>query len=41
MVAKGEPVAGLYPIGKRWQAAYETWLADREQEEEAKGASES
>jgi regulator of RNase E activity RraA len=30
MVAKGESVDGLYPLGKRWQAAYETWLASRE-----------
>jgi hypothetical protein len=30
MVAKGESVDGLYPLGKRWQAAYETWLAGRE-----------
>jgi regulator of RNase E activity RraA len=39
MVAKGESVDGLYPLGKRWQAAYETWLASREglaeQEEQA------
>jgi regulator of RNase E activity RraA/2-keto-4-pentenoate hydratase/2-oxohepta-3-ene-1,7-dioic acid hydratase in catechol pathway len=30
MVAKGESVDGLYPLGKRWQAAYESWLAERE-----------
>jgi regulator of RNase E activity RraA len=30
MVAKGESVDGLYPLGKRWQVAYETWLAGRE-----------
>ena len=30
MVAKGESVDGLYPLGKRWQGAYETWLAGRE-----------
>jgi regulator of RNase E activity RraA/2-keto-4-pentenoate hydratase/2-oxohepta-3-ene-1,7-dioic acid hydratase in catechol pathway len=35
MVGKGEPVEGLYPVGKRWQAAYEAWLADREQAAEA------
>jgi regulator of RNase E activity RraA/2-keto-4-pentenoate hydratase/2-oxohepta-3-ene-1,7-dioic acid hydratase in catechol pathway len=29
MVAKGESVDGLYPIGKRWQPAYEAWLAGR------------
>jgi regulator of RNase E activity RraA/2-keto-4-pentenoate hydratase/2-oxohepta-3-ene-1,7-dioic acid hydratase in catechol pathway len=29
MVAKGESVDGLYPLGKRWQAAYEAWLAGR------------
>jgi regulator of RNase E activity RraA/2-keto-4-pentenoate hydratase/2-oxohepta-3-ene-1,7-dioic acid hydratase in catechol pathway len=32
MVARGESVDGLYPLGKRWQAAYEGWLAAREQE---------
>ncbi len=26
-VAKGEPIDGLYPIGKKWQAAYEAWVA--------------
>jgi 5-oxopent-3-ene-1,2,5-tricarboxylate decarboxylase/2-hydroxyhepta-2,4-diene-1,7-dioate isomerase len=30
MVAKGESVDGLYPLGKRWQVAYEAWLAGRE-----------
>jgi 5-oxopent-3-ene-1,2,5-tricarboxylate decarboxylase / 2-hydroxyhepta-2,4-diene-1,7-dioate isomerase len=30
MVAKGESVDGLYPLGKRWQAAYEAWLAKHE-----------
>jgi 2-keto-4-pentenoate hydratase/2-oxohepta-3-ene-1,7-dioic acid hydratase in catechol pathway/regulator of RNase E activity RraA len=30
MIAKGESVDGLYPLGKRWQAAYEGWLAERE-----------
>ena len=29
MVAKGESVDGLYPLGKKWQAAYESWLAAR------------
>lgn len=29
MVARGESVDGLYPLGKRWQAAYEAWLAER------------
>jgi 5-oxopent-3-ene-1,2,5-tricarboxylate decarboxylase / 2-hydroxyhepta-2,4-diene-1,7-dioate isomerase len=24
-VAKGEPIDGLYPIGKKWQAAYKAW----------------
>jgi regulator of RNase E activity RraA/2-keto-4-pentenoate hydratase/2-oxohepta-3-ene-1,7-dioic acid hydratase in catechol pathway len=28
-VAKGEPIDGLYPIGKRWQAAYLAWLTDK------------
>jgi regulator of RNase E activity RraA/2-keto-4-pentenoate hydratase/2-oxohepta-3-ene-1,7-dioic acid hydratase in catechol pathway len=26
-VAKGEPIDGLYPIGKKWQAAYQAWVA--------------
>ena len=30
LVAKGESVDGLYPIGKRWQPAYEAWRAGRE-----------
>jgi 5-oxopent-3-ene-1,2,5-tricarboxylate decarboxylase/2-hydroxyhepta-2,4-diene-1,7-dioate isomerase len=30
MVAKGESVDGLYPLGKRWRAAYESWLAERQ-----------
>jgi 2-keto-4-pentenoate hydratase/2-oxohepta-3-ene-1,7-dioic acid hydratase in catechol pathway/regulator of RNase E activity RraA len=30
MVAKGESVDGLYPLGKRWRAAYESWRAERE-----------
>jgi regulator of RNase E activity RraA/2-keto-4-pentenoate hydratase/2-oxohepta-3-ene-1,7-dioic acid hydratase in catechol pathway len=33
MVAKGESIDGLYPLGKRWQAAYEAWLAKREEEQ--------
>jgi 2-keto-4-pentenoate hydratase/2-oxohepta-3-ene-1,7-dioic acid hydratase in catechol pathway/regulator of RNase E activity RraA len=28
-VAKGQSVDGLYPIGQKWQAAYEAWLGDR------------
>jgi len=32
-VAKGESVDGLYPIGRRWQAAYEAWLGDKRQRE--------
>ena len=35
MVAKGESVDGLYPLGKRWQAAYEAWLAKREEQADA------
>ncbi len=27
-VAKGEPIDGLYPIGRKWQAAYQAWLAE-------------
>jgi 2-keto-4-pentenoate hydratase/2-oxohepta-3-ene-1,7-dioic acid hydratase in catechol pathway/regulator of RNase E activity RraA len=30
MIAKGESVDGLYPLGKGWRAAYEGWLAERE-----------
>jgi 5-oxopent-3-ene-1,2,5-tricarboxylate decarboxylase / 2-hydroxyhepta-2,4-diene-1,7-dioate isomerase len=30
MIARGESVDGLYPLGKRWHAAYEGWLAERE-----------
>jgi regulator of RNase E activity RraA/2-keto-4-pentenoate hydratase/2-oxohepta-3-ene-1,7-dioic acid hydratase in catechol pathway len=32
MVAKGESVDGLYPLGKRWQVAYEGWLSERQQQ---------
>ena len=28
-VAKGESVDGLYPIGRKWQAAYEAWLGEK------------
>ncbi|MGH3281162.1 MAG: fumarylacetoacetate hydrolase family protein [Trebonia sp.] len=28
MVAKGESIDGLYPLGKRWQATYDAWLAE-------------
>jgi 5-oxopent-3-ene-1,2,5-tricarboxylate decarboxylase / 2-hydroxyhepta-2,4-diene-1,7-dioate isomerase len=35
MVAKGESVDGLYPLGRRWQAAYEAWLAEREEQADA------
>jgi 5-oxopent-3-ene-1,2,5-tricarboxylate decarboxylase / 2-hydroxyhepta-2,4-diene-1,7-dioate isomerase len=27
-VAKGQPVDGLYPLGKKWQAAYRAWRGD-------------
>jgi regulator of RNase E activity RraA/2-keto-4-pentenoate hydratase/2-oxohepta-3-ene-1,7-dioic acid hydratase in catechol pathway len=30
MIASGASVDGLYPLGKRWQAAYQGWLAERE-----------
>ena len=44
MVAKGESVDGLYPLGKRWQVAYEAWLAERaglaEREEQANAVQE-
>ena len=29
MVARGESVDGLYPLGKKWQVAYESWRAAR------------
>ncbi len=29
MVAEGESVDGLYPLGKRWQGPYEAWAAER------------
>jgi 5-oxopent-3-ene-1,2,5-tricarboxylate decarboxylase / 2-hydroxyhepta-2,4-diene-1,7-dioate isomerase len=29
MVAGGESVDGLYPLGKKWQVAYESWRAAR------------
>jgi regulator of RNase E activity RraA/2-keto-4-pentenoate hydratase/2-oxohepta-3-ene-1,7-dioic acid hydratase in catechol pathway len=32
MVAKGESVDGLYPLGKRWRVAYEAWLAERKEQ---------
>ena len=35
MVAKGESVDGLYPLGKRWLAAYEAWRAKREEQANA------
>jgi regulator of RNase E activity RraA len=28
-VAKGQPVDGLYPLGKKWQAAYDAWRGDK------------
>jgi len=31
MVAKGESVDGLYPLSKKWQVAYESWLAARDE----------
>jgi regulator of RNase E activity RraA len=31
MVAKGESVDGLYPLGERWRPAYDAWLAERAQ----------
>jgi regulator of RNase E activity RraA/2-keto-4-pentenoate hydratase/2-oxohepta-3-ene-1,7-dioic acid hydratase in catechol pathway len=37
MVAKGESVDGLYPLGKRWQVTYEAWLAERGQGQETTG----
>ncbi len=29
MVAQGESVDGLYPIGAKWRPAYEAWLKER------------
>jgi 5-oxopent-3-ene-1,2,5-tricarboxylate decarboxylase / 2-hydroxyhepta-2,4-diene-1,7-dioate isomerase len=37
MVGKGESVDGLYPLGKRWQAAYEIWLDARQSGEDDAG----
>jgi 2-keto-4-pentenoate hydratase/2-oxohepta-3-ene-1,7-dioic acid hydratase in catechol pathway/regulator of RNase E activity RraA len=34
LVAKGESVDGLYPLGKRWQPAYEAWRAGRAEREQ-------
>ena len=34
MVATGQSVDGLYPIGKKWQAAYEAWRGERSPERE-------
>ncbi len=31
MIAAGESVDGLYPLGKRWQVGYEAWLDKRGQ----------
>jgi regulator of RNase E activity RraA len=31
MVARGESLDGLYPLGKRWQVSYEAWVAERDQ----------
>jgi regulator of RNase E activity RraA/2-keto-4-pentenoate hydratase/2-oxohepta-3-ene-1,7-dioic acid hydratase in catechol pathway len=33
MVAKGESVDGLYPLGNRWRPAYDAWLAARDDDE--------
>jgi 2-keto-4-pentenoate hydratase/2-oxohepta-3-ene-1,7-dioic acid hydratase in catechol pathway/regulator of RNase E activity RraA len=30
MVAKGESISGLYPLGPRWRPAYEAWVGERE-----------
>jgi regulator of RNase E activity RraA len=30
MVARGESVDGLYPLGKRWQPGYEAWLSTKQ-----------
>jgi len=45
LVAKGESVDGLYPLGKRWQPAYEAWRAARagragEEKEQARAVQE-
>jgi hypothetical protein len=29
MVANGESVDGLYPIGPQWRPAYEGWLKEK------------
>jgi 2-keto-4-pentenoate hydratase/2-oxohepta-3-ene-1,7-dioic acid hydratase in catechol pathway/regulator of RNase E activity RraA len=38
MVAKGESVAGLYPLGKRWQVAYEAWQGEKRAREKSEGS---
>jgi 2-keto-4-pentenoate hydratase/2-oxohepta-3-ene-1,7-dioic acid hydratase in catechol pathway/regulator of RNase E activity RraA len=30
MVAKGEPISDLYPLGPRWRPAYDAWVKERE-----------
>ena len=30
MVAKGESISGLYPLGSRWRPAYEAWVSETE-----------
>jgi regulator of RNase E activity RraA/2-keto-4-pentenoate hydratase/2-oxohepta-3-ene-1,7-dioic acid hydratase in catechol pathway len=30
MVAKGESISGLYPLGPRWRPAYDAWVRERE-----------
>jgi 5-oxopent-3-ene-1,2,5-tricarboxylate decarboxylase / 2-hydroxyhepta-2,4-diene-1,7-dioate isomerase len=30
MVAQGESISGLYPIGPQWRPAYDAWVKQRE-----------
>jgi 2-keto-4-pentenoate hydratase/2-oxohepta-3-ene-1,7-dioic acid hydratase in catechol pathway/regulator of RNase E activity RraA len=34
MVAKGESIRGLYPLGTRWRPAYDAWVSRRSQDRE-------
>jgi 2-keto-4-pentenoate hydratase/2-oxohepta-3-ene-1,7-dioic acid hydratase in catechol pathway/regulator of RNase E activity RraA len=40
MVARGESVDGLYPLGKRWQPGYEAWLSTKREEQARPGEAE-
>jgi 2-keto-4-pentenoate hydratase/2-oxohepta-3-ene-1,7-dioic acid hydratase in catechol pathway/regulator of RNase E activity RraA len=38
MVARGESVNGLYPIGAKWRPAYEAWLNEAQPKERGEGS---